>query len=152
MVSKTLGARCIFSGRTKSFNDCCHFLFSKFIHQFTLQVIIHFLCFQLLSIFTIISSCFDLYCYAMAAPGSTHYGYYVISYEFVYVGSRHGKNSFRDPIVLCLVYCFCCSAKCLSYVCSVFNNACCRCVCYKYNANNIITKGNRILLITAECL
>lgn len=47
--------------------------------------------FQLLSIFTIITSCFDLYCYAMAAPGSTHYGYYVISYQFVYVGSRHGK-------------------------------------------------------------
>lgn len=27
----------------------------------------------------------------MAAPGSTHYGYYVISYEFVYVGNRHGN-------------------------------------------------------------
>lgn len=27
----------------------------------------------------------------MAAPGSTHYGYYFISYEFVYVGNRHGK-------------------------------------------------------------
>ncbi|KAJ8942512.1 hypothetical protein NQ314_010065 [Rhamnusium bicolor] len=47
----------------------------------------------LLSIFTIITSCFDLYCYAMAAPGSTHYGYYVISYQFVYVGSRHVRNT-----------------------------------------------------------
>lgn len=47
---------------------------------------------QLLSIFTVVTACFDLYCYAMAAPGSTHYGYYVISYEFVYVGSRHGKG------------------------------------------------------------
>lgn len=47
----------------------------------------------LLSIFTIITSCFDLYCYAMAAPGSTHYGYYVLSYEFVYVGSRHVRNT-----------------------------------------------------------
>jgi len=28
---------------------------------------------------------------AMAAPGSTHYGYYIISYEFVYVGNKHGK-------------------------------------------------------------
>jgi len=27
----------------------------------------------------------------MAAPGSTHYGYYIISYEFVYVGNKHGK-------------------------------------------------------------
>lgn len=27
----------------------------------------------------------------MAAPGSTHYGYYIISYEFVYVGNVHGR-------------------------------------------------------------
>ncbi|KAJ8972851.1 hypothetical protein NQ317_010274 [Molorchus minor] len=47
----------------------------------------------LLSIFTIITSCFDIYCYSMAAPGSTHYGYYVISYQFVYVGSRHVRNT-----------------------------------------------------------
>ncbi|XP_050507221.1 uncharacterized protein LOC114337819 [Diabrotica virgifera virgifera] len=47
----------------------------------------------LLSIFTIITACFDLYCYAMAAPGSTHYGYYVISFQFVYVGSRHVRNT-----------------------------------------------------------
>lgn len=47
----------------------------------------------LLSIFTIITSCFDLYCYSMAAPGSTHYGFYLISYEFVYVGSRHVRNA-----------------------------------------------------------
>ncbi|XP_050313768.1 uncharacterized protein LOC126748517 isoform X2 [Anthonomus grandis grandis] len=46
-----------------------------------------------LSIFTIITAIFDLYCYAMAAPGSTHYGYYIISYEFVYVGSRHVRNA-----------------------------------------------------------
>ncbi|XP_018568920.1 uncharacterized protein LOC108909160 [Anoplophora glabripennis] len=47
----------------------------------------------LLSIFTIITGFFDLYCYAMAAPGSTHYGYYVLSYQFVYVGSRHVRNT-----------------------------------------------------------
>ncbi|KAJ8958056.1 hypothetical protein NQ318_002066 [Aromia moschata] len=47
----------------------------------------------LLSIFTIITACFDIYCYSMAAPGSTHYGYYVISYQFVYVGSRHVRNT-----------------------------------------------------------
>ncbi|XP_056640857.1 uncharacterized protein LOC130894958 [Diorhabda carinulata] len=46
-----------------------------------------------LSIFTIITACFDLYCYAMAAPGSTHYGYYVISFQFVYVGNRHVRNT-----------------------------------------------------------
>ncbi|GJQ79744.1 hypothetical protein Trydic_g23221 [Trypoxylus dichotomus] len=47
----------------------------------------------LLSIFTIVTGCFDLYCYAMAAPGSVHYGYYVISYDFVYVGNRHVRNA-----------------------------------------------------------
>lgn len=47
----------------------------------------------LLAIFTTITACFDIYCYVMAAPGSTHYGYYVISYEFVYVGSRHVRNT-----------------------------------------------------------
>lgn len=45
---------------------------------------------QFLSIFTIASAIFDMYCLSMAAPGSTHYGYYFISYEFVYVGNRHG--------------------------------------------------------------
>ncbi|EDW38928.1 GL13813 [Drosophila persimilis] len=45
-----------------------------------------------LSLFTIASSVFDIYCYAMAAPGSTHYGYYIISDEFVYVGNKHVRN------------------------------------------------------------
>lgn len=31
-----------------------------------------------------------MYCLAMAIPGSAHYGYFFISYEFVYVGNRHG--------------------------------------------------------------
>lgn len=46
----------------------------------------------LVSIFTIVTGCFDIYCLAMAAPGSTHYGYYIISYEFVYVGNVHGET------------------------------------------------------------
>lgn len=45
------------------------------------------------SIFTICTSIFDLYCLSQAAPGSTHYGYYIISYEFVYVGNRHVRNA-----------------------------------------------------------
>lgn len=49
------------------------------------------LLFQLVALFTIVTGCFDIYCLAMAAPGSTHYGYYIISYEFVYVGNTHGK-------------------------------------------------------------
>ncbi|XP_066991219.1 uncharacterized protein pasi2 [Anabrus simplex] len=47
----------------------------------------------LLSIFTICTSVFDLYCLAQAAPGSTHYGYYIISFEFVYVGNVHVRNA-----------------------------------------------------------
>ncbi|XP_043265422.1 uncharacterized protein LOC122405033 [Colletes gigas] len=46
-----------------------------------------------LAIFTICTSIFDLYCLSQAAPGSTHYGYYIISYEFVYVGNRHVRNA-----------------------------------------------------------
>ncbi|XP_055851303.1 uncharacterized protein LOC129915672 [Episyrphus balteatus] len=44
------------------------------------------------ALFTIATAIFDLYCLAMAAPGSTHYGYYIISYEFVYVGNVHVRN------------------------------------------------------------
>lgn len=46
-----------------------------------------------LGIFTVCSSVFDIYCLSQAAPGSTHYGYYVISYEFVYVGNMHVRNA-----------------------------------------------------------
>lgn len=46
-----------------------------------------------LALFTICTSIFDLYCLSQAAPGSTHYGYYIISYEFVYVGNRHVRNA-----------------------------------------------------------
>lgn len=50
-----------------------------------------YLLFQFLSIFTVAQAIFDVYCLAMAAPGSTHYGYYIISYQFVYVGSAWGE-------------------------------------------------------------
>nr|CAD7446026.1 unnamed protein product [Timema bartmani] len=46
-----------------------------------------------LSLFTLCTSVFDVYCLAQAAPGSTHYGYYIISFEFVYVGSLHVRNA-----------------------------------------------------------
>ncbi|XP_013097431.1 uncharacterized protein LOC106080560 [Stomoxys calcitrans] len=45
-----------------------------------------------LALFTMGTAIFDIYCLAMAAPGSTHYGYYIISYEFVYVGNKHVRN------------------------------------------------------------
>lgn len=46
---------------------------------------------QTIALFTIATGIFDVYCLTMAAPGSTHYGYFIISYEFVYVGNRHGE-------------------------------------------------------------
>ncbi|XP_066584286.1 uncharacterized protein pasi2 [Prorops nasuta] len=46
-----------------------------------------------LAFFTICLSVFDIYCLAQAAPGSVHYGYYIISYEFVYVGNQHIRNA-----------------------------------------------------------
>ncbi|XP_038220017.1 uncharacterized protein LOC119838235 [Zerene cesonia] len=45
-----------------------------------------------IAIFTFAQSIFDLYCLGMAAPGSVHYGYYVMSYQFVYVGSAPVRN------------------------------------------------------------
>lgn len=45
-----------------------------------------------LSVFTIGMAIFDVYCLWMAAPGSVHYGYYILSYQFVYVGSAWVRN------------------------------------------------------------
>ncbi|KAJ6641219.1 hypothetical protein Bhyg_06154 [Pseudolycoriella hygida] len=46
-----------------------------------------------IAFFTIATAIFDIYCLAMAAPGTTHYGYYFISYQFVYVGNVHVRNA-----------------------------------------------------------
>ncbi|XP_014204847.1 uncharacterized protein LOC106636831 [Copidosoma floridanum] len=46
----------------------------------------------LLALFTIVTAIFDIYCLSLAAPGSVHYGYYWISYDFVYVGNTHVRN------------------------------------------------------------
>ncbi|KAJ8707666.1 hypothetical protein PYW07_011343 [Mythimna separata] len=45
-----------------------------------------------MALFTFAESIFDLYCLYMATPGFTHTGYYVISYQFVYVGSPPVRN------------------------------------------------------------
>lgn len=42
-----------------------------------------------LSIWTIFTSGFDIYCLHEAKPGSSHTGYYIISFDFVYVGNPH---------------------------------------------------------------
>lgn len=63
--------------------------------------------------FTVVTGIFDMYCYSMAAPGSTHYGYYIISYEFVYVGNNHVRNA------LVIFALFSVLAACVTFVTSV---------------------------------
>ena len=43
------------------------------------------------------TSGFDLYCLHEAAPGSEHTGYYLFSFDFVYVGNPHGKFNLQIP-------------------------------------------------------
>merc|ERR1712008_334832 len=42
-----------------------------------------------LSIWTILTSTFDVYCLHEAKPGSSHTGFYIFSFDFVYVGNPH---------------------------------------------------------------
>ena len=37
------------------------------------------------------TSAFDIYCLHEATPGSEHTGYYIIAFDFVYVGNWDGK-------------------------------------------------------------
>ncbi|KAL1139613.1 hypothetical protein AAG570_006595 [Ranatra chinensis] len=46
-----------------------------------------------LSVFSVVTSVFDIYSMALATPGSIHFGFYFISYEFVYVGNKHVRNT-----------------------------------------------------------
>lgn len=45
-----------------------------------------------LSVWTLFTTGFDLYCIHEAAPGSSHTGYYIFSFDFVYVGNPHVRN------------------------------------------------------------
>ena len=45
-----------------------------------------------LSLWTMFTSGFDLYCLHEATPGYSHTGYYIISFDFVYVGNPHVRN------------------------------------------------------------
>uniref|UniRef100_A0A182ISK4 Uncharacterized protein n=1 Tax=Anopheles atroparvus TaxID=41427 RepID=A0A182ISK4_ANOAO len=55
------------------------------------------------AIFTVGTAVFDIYCLALAAPGSSHYGYYIISYEFVYVGNVHVRNALMVAALFSLI-------------------------------------------------
>jgi len=45
------------------------------------------------SLFTVATAVFDIYCLALTHPGVTHYGFYIMSFQFVYVGNRNVRNS-----------------------------------------------------------
>ena len=58
-----------------------------------LNILTPFLPFQFLSIWTILTSTFDVYCLHEAKPGSSHTGFYIFSFDFVYVGNPHSEFS-----------------------------------------------------------
>ena len=47
-----------------------------------------------MAVFTVATQIFDVYCLLMAAPGVQHYGYFLISYDFVFAGNADGQFSF----------------------------------------------------------
>lgn len=56
-----------------------------------------------ISVWTIFTSGFDIYCLHEAMPGSKHTGYYIISFDFVYVGNAHVRNLLIMSSVLSLL-------------------------------------------------
>lgn len=47
---------------------------------------------QVVSLFTIATAILDMYCLGMTKPGVTHYGFYIMSFQFVYVGNNNVRN------------------------------------------------------------
>nr|CAG4650480.1 EOG090X0DL4 [Sida crystallina] len=45
-----------------------------------------------ISLFTIATAVFDMYSLGMTYPGVTHYGFYIMSFQFVYVGNKNVRN------------------------------------------------------------
>ena len=42
--------------------------------------------------YLIVTGLFEIYALSLAVPGSAHFGYYLFSFDFVYVGNSHGKK------------------------------------------------------------
>lgn len=78
----------------------------------------------------------------MAMPGSSHTGYYMISYEFVYVGNTHGGfwqthqvgEHYSDHAVLC-------SSQHADYVRTVLDIGQRFCICHQPDAVCRVAKG-----------
>lgn len=47
---------------------------------------------MIVCLFTIATAILDIYCLGMTKPGVTHYGYYIMSFQFVYVGNSNVRN------------------------------------------------------------
>lgn len=78
----------------------------------------------------------------MAAPGSVHYGYYILSYQFVYVGNSYGKQinlNFNLLELRCKILCF--STQRFGDVCLIFIGWSCCCIRYQYYAYHRSTEG-----------
>ncbi|XP_023323631.1 uncharacterized protein LOC111697753 [Eurytemora carolleeae] len=57
-----------------------------------------------LAFWTAMWSIFDIYCLVEASPGSNHTGYYIFSFEFVYVGNHHVRNILMMSSLFSLVF------------------------------------------------
>ncbi|XP_050740595.1 uncharacterized protein LOC127010450 isoform X2 [Eriocheir sinensis] len=44
-------------------------------------------------LFAMVTGLFDIYALSLASPGSSHYGFYLFSYDFVYAGNLNVRNS-----------------------------------------------------------
>lgn len=60
-----------------------------------------------LSIWTTLTSAFDIYCLHEATPGSSHTGYYIISFDFVYVGNADVRNLLMAIAVFSMLFGVC---------------------------------------------
>ncbi|KAG0717587.1 hypothetical protein GWK47_054104 [Chionoecetes opilio] len=48
---------------------------------------------QIQGLFALVTGLFDIYSLSLAEPGSSHYGFYLFSYDFVYAGNLNVRNS-----------------------------------------------------------
>ncbi|XP_037087084.1 uncharacterized protein LOC119108702 [Pollicipes pollicipes] len=56
------------------------------------------------ALFTMMTAVFDVYVLVEAEPGKEHFGYYVISFEFVYAGNPHVRNCLMAFAIFSLLF------------------------------------------------
>lgn len=70
---------------------CIFFSFCLYDNSIYLNDNLICFCVQIQGIYLIVTGLFEIYALSLAVPGSAHYGYYLFSFDFVYVGNPHGK-------------------------------------------------------------